>query len=53
MAAVAGRTYPAVKFEIEPGAVAAFADAIAALKKPGSPRIADLLVDMALVSQKR
>ena len=37
MAAVAGRTYPAVKFEIEPGAVAAFADAIGADPADGIP----------------
>jgi len=37
VAAVAGRTYPAVKFEIEPDAVAAFADAIGADPADGIP----------------
>lgn len=37
MAAVAGRTYPAVRFEIEPDAVAAFATAIGADAADGVP----------------
>ena len=37
MAAVAGRTYPAVRFEIEPDAVAAFATAIGADPADGVP----------------
>ncbi|HEY3085418.1 MAG TPA: MaoC family dehydratase N-terminal domain-containing protein [Candidatus Dormibacteraeota bacterium] len=37
MAAVAGRTYPAVKFEIEPERVAAFARAIGADPGDGVP----------------
>ena len=37
MAAVAGRTYPAVRFEIEPDAVAAFASAIGADPADGVP----------------
>ncbi|HEX9363378.1 MAG TPA: MaoC family dehydratase N-terminal domain-containing protein [Candidatus Dormibacteraeota bacterium] len=37
MAAVAGRTYPAVKFEIEPERVAAFARAIGADPADGVP----------------
>jgi N-terminal half of MaoC dehydratase len=37
VAAVAGRTYPAVRFEIEPDAVAAFATAIGADPADGVP----------------
>lgn len=37
MAAVAGRTYPAVRFEIEPERVAAFARAIGADPEDGVP----------------
>ena len=37
MAAVAGRTYPAVRFEIEPGRVAEFARAIGADPADGVP----------------
>ena len=37
MAAVAGRTYPAVQFEIEPGRVEAFARAIGADPADGVP----------------
>ena len=38
MAAVAGRTYPAVRFEIEPDAVKAFATAIGADPADGVPQ---------------